>query len=219
MRVHCSEGVAIRRCPVSPPLPRLSQPSGKGEHSACDLHHPLPPLSAIRPNSHLQRLTSRSRGVSYWSVLEHLPHGCVDSKGRFLSRFGGKPDRCAGRGGNSMTSFAQITRLGVIGIPILFSTIIPAHADCNANGDTDNVNNFVEDSSNGSVSLTIDVNGDAFGSTHDGTIVCSSPLSIVSQQHLDGSCHFDGNVNRGIYAWHTQCPNFQGVHYKIELQY
>jgi hypothetical protein len=84
-------------------------------------------------------------------------------------------------------------------------------------GDTQCISGLVDD--NGAVSFNIDVNGDAFGSTHTGTITCDRPVRIVSEQHRDGSGNYNGVVNGDIYTWHTQCPNFAGVHYTVELAY
>src|SRR5450755_4011090 len=66
---------------------------------------------------------------------------------------------------------------------------------------------------NGAVSFDIDVNGDAGGSTHNGTVTCAAPVRIVSEQHRDGGGTYTGSVNGNIYTWHTQCGNFAGVHY------
>jgi hypothetical protein len=72
---------------------------------------------------------------------------------------------------------------------------------------------------NGAVVLTIDVNGDFGGSTHDGTVICPRPVRIVSEQHLDGGGHYDGSVSGNVYTWHTQCGSFAGIHEKVTLAY
>lgn len=84
-------------------------------------------------------------------------------------------------------------------------------------GDVGRVNNL--DDNDGAVSFNIDVNGDAFGSTHNGTVTCAGPVRIVSEQRLDGGGHYSGETNGDIYTWHTQCGAFAGVHYNIQLAY
>jgi hypothetical protein len=86
------------------------------------------------------------------------------------------------------------------------------------NGDTNCISNIVDDGV-GNVSFNIDVNGDAFGSTHNGTVTCSGAVTIANAIHRDGGGHYDGYTNGNIYIWHTQCGNFAGVHYTIELVY
>jgi hypothetical protein len=84
-------------------------------------------------------------------------------------------------------------------------------------GDTHCINNRTD--GNRSVTFNIDVNGDAFGSTHSGAVTCEGPVRIVSEERRDGSGHYSGSVNGNIYTWHTQCSNFSGVHYTVELAY
>src|SRR5438105_3305935 len=90
-----------------------------------------------------------------------------------------------------------------IGIAVITLTAATtASAGCSSGGDHP-IDFFVDN--NGAVTFEVNVNGDVFGSTHQGTVTCDRPVSIVSQQHRDGGCHFDGLVNGGIYTWHTQC--------------
>ena len=84
-------------------------------------------------------------------------------------------------------------------------------------GDTQCISNLVD--ANGAVSFNIDVNGDFWGSTHGGTIVCDRPVRIVREEHRDGGGSYAGGVNGNIFTWHTQCPNFAGVHYTVQLEY
>ena len=86
-----------------------------------------------------------------------------------------------------------------------------------SSGDTNVVSGLVDD--NGAVSFNIDVNGDVFGSTHNGTVTCDGPVRIVSEQHRDGGGNYNGVVNGNIYTWHTQCGAGAGVHYTIQLAY
>jgi hypothetical protein len=85
-------------------------------------------------------------------------------------------------------------------------------------GDNGVISGLVDDG-NGAVSFNIDTNGDFFGTNHYGTITCPGPVTIVSEQHRDGGGHYDGSVNGNIYTWHTQCANFAGVHYSVQLKY
>jgi hypothetical protein len=85
-------------------------------------------------------------------------------------------------------------------------------------GDISPIHNLVDDGI-GSVSFNVDVNGDFSGSTHDGTVTCAGPVRIVSEQRQDGAGAYTSQVNGDIYEWHTQCGNFAGVHYVIELAY
>jgi hypothetical protein len=85
-------------------------------------------------------------------------------------------------------------------------------------GDTECISGLVDDG-NGAVSVDVDVNGDAGGSVHNGTVTCARPVRIVSELRRDGGGHYDGSVNGDIYVWHTQCSNFAGVHYTVELAY
>jgi hypothetical protein len=59
----------------------------------------------------------------------------------------------------------------------------------NLSGDMGPVSNVVDDGA-GNVSFDIDVNGDATGSTHNGTVTCSGPVKIVSEQQMDGAGNF-----------------------------
>jgi hypothetical protein len=85
-------------------------------------------------------------------------------------------------------------------------------------GDISPIRNLVDDGT-GNASFNVDVNGDAFGSTHDGTVTCAGPVRVVSEQRLDGAGAYTSQVNGDIYEWHTQCGNFAGVHYAVELAY
>ena len=85
-------------------------------------------------------------------------------------------------------------------------------------GDNGVISGLVDDG-NGAVSFNLDVDGSAFGSTHNGTITCPGPVTIVSEQHRDGGGHYDGSVNGNIYTYHTQCGAFAGVHYTVQLKY
>ena len=84
-------------------------------------------------------------------------------------------------------------------------------------GDTDCISAFID--GDGAVSFNIDVNGDAFGSTHNGSITCARPVRIVAQKHRDGNGHYDGSANGNIFSWHTQCGSGAGIHMTIELAY
>ena len=85
-------------------------------------------------------------------------------------------------------------------------------------GDISPVHDLVDDGV-GNVSFRVDVDGDALGSTHDGTVTCDGPVKIVSEERVDGAAAFSSRVNGRIYEWHTQAGNFTGVHYVIELAY
>src|SRR5262245_43466372 len=58
-------------------------------------------------------------------------------------------------------------------------------------GNTEIISNVADDGV-GAVSFDIDVNGDLGGSTHNGSVKCPGPVRIVSEQHRDGSGHYDG---------------------------
>jgi hypothetical protein len=85
-------------------------------------------------------------------------------------------------------------------------------------GDVGNVSDFVDDRY-GAISFRVDVNGDLFGSTHNGTVTAARPVHILSEQRLNGGCQYNSSVNGNIYTWHTQCGNTAGVHYLIHLGY
>ena len=52
-------------------------------------------------------------------------------------------------------------------------------------GDTNPIRNLVDDGA-GNVSFNADVNGDFFGSTHDGTVTCAGPVSMVEASFRAG---------------------------------
>jgi len=101
--------------------------------------------------------------------------------------------------------------------PIADDSIELDGSDCILGGETNPVRRFVV--GDGAVSFDIDVNGDMFGSTHSGTITCSRPITIASETRNDGGGFFSGAAQGNIYTWRTQCANFAGVHYTIQLKY
>ena len=100
---------------------------------------------------------------------------------------------------------------------ILAATSSVSRAACNINGDANPVHNFNDNS--GAVSFNIDISGDDFGSAHDGSIACSGPVTVVSEQHLEEGCAYSSSVNGAIYTWHIECGKFGVIHYLIRLSY
>jgi hypothetical protein len=85
-------------------------------------------------------------------------------------------------------------------------------------GDMQPVSQIVDDGA-GHVSFLININGEAGGSTHDGTVRCDGPVTIVSEQHMDGAGLLFSQTNGDIYQWEARCGDLAGLHYVIELAY
>ena len=85
-------------------------------------------------------------------------------------------------------------------------------------GDMQPVSQIVDDGA-GHVSFLININGEAGGSTHDGTVRCDGPVTIVSEQHMDGAGNWFSQTNGAIYQWEARCGDGAGLHYVIQLEY
>lgn len=85
-------------------------------------------------------------------------------------------------------------------------------------GDMQPVSQIVDDGA-GHVSFLININGEAGGSTHDGTVRCDGPVTIVSEQHMDGAGNWFSQTNGAIYQWEARCADLAGLHYVIQLEY
>jgi hypothetical protein len=76
----------------------------------------------------------------------------------------------------------------------------------------------------GTCTFHLDVNADAFGSTHNGIIFFDGPATIASANDEGSNGEYDAHCIGNQYIWHTQCNGgffggAQYVHYVITVTY
>ena len=85
------------------------------------------------------------------------------------------------------------------------------------NGDMQPIDQIVDDGA-GHLSFLINIDGDLFGSTHNGTVRADGPVAIVSEQCMDGGANYFSQTNGNIYQWRVQAGSLAGSHWVIELE-
>jgi len=84
-------------------------------------------------------------------------------------------------------------------------------------GDMQVISQIVDDGA-GHLSFLVNVDGDLFGSTHNGTVRADGPVFIVSEQVMDGAANWFSQTNGNIYQWRVQAGGTVGWHMVIELE-